>query len=143
MRLTRAGTSSTVCRDCPFPTRSGTVRLDDGPLLIPSTMNWITSCLSSAANHFLALKRRAFVTQNCLTQMENQLVVQFEASTADDSVSSSSLRPRLPGVELFLAKRSCRIDRRSAQCRQCACDTSDRQERDEGTEQHHWIMRTA
>ena len=33
-----AGTSSTVRRDCPFPTRSGTVRLDDLSLLIPSTI---------------------------------------------------------------------------------------------------------
>ena len=45
MRLARAGTSSTVRRDYRFPTKSGTVRLDDLSLLIPSTMNWITSCL--------------------------------------------------------------------------------------------------
>ena len=74
-----------------------------------------------------------------LQQMENQLV----AVRGIDDFVSTSLMPRLPGVELFLAKRSGRIDRRSAQCRQRACDTSDHQERDEGTEQHHRIMRAA
>jgi Aldo/keto reductase family len=47
MRLTRAGTSSTVRRDCPLPTRSGTVRLDDLSWLIfsdtPVSLAWIQS----------------------------------------------------------------------------------------------------
>jgi hypothetical protein len=48
-------TSSTVHRDCPFPTRSGTVRLDDCPLLIPSTMNWITLPVCRPSGSFQSL----------------------------------------------------------------------------------------
>jgi hypothetical protein len=57
-----AGTSSTVRRDCPFPTRSGTVRLDDGPLLILSTMNWI---VGSEVAHLVSLMLATVRRPNC------------------------------------------------------------------------------
>jgi hypothetical protein len=89
MRLTRAGTSSTVRRDCPFPTRSGTVRLDGGPLLIPSTMNWITSCLPTV---------RELVRANEFTSADS-LIRQELLITHQDS------RPRI-GVSSALAART-------------------------------------